>query len=120
MLYHLASHLSTLGERENEERKCEESENEESESEECDESVFEPLVKRPCSTRSGIMHQVSYSSSVSIFCRNEIKVRNYKSVQQHILISFSFSGIKWLGPPMLDFVFVGNFPQPPVNHSREK
>ena len=29
MLYHLASHLSTLGECENEERKCEEGENEE-------------------------------------------------------------------------------------------
>ena len=27
-----------------------------------------------------IMHQVSYSSSVSTFCRNEIKDRNYKSV----------------------------------------
>ena len=48
MLYHLASHLSTLGERENEE-----SENEERESEEGDESGFEPLSKRPCSTRSG-------------------------------------------------------------------
>ena len=30
----------------------------------------------------GVMHQVSYSSSVSTFCRNEIKDRNYKSVQQ--------------------------------------
>ena len=40
----------------------------------------------------GVMHQVSYSSSVSTFCRNEIKDRNYKSVQQHIFISFSFSG----------------------------
>ena len=37
----------------------------------------------------GLMHQVSYSSSVSTFCQNEIKDRNYKSVvQQHILISF--------------------------------
>ena len=53
MLYHLASHLSTLGEREKEERKCEESENEERESDEGDESGFEPLSKRPCSTRSG-------------------------------------------------------------------
>ena len=53
MLYHLASHLSTLGEQESEESKHEESENEESESEEGDESEFEPLVKRPCSTRSG-------------------------------------------------------------------
>ena len=46
----------------------------------------------------GVMHQVSYSSSVSTFCRNEIKDRNYKSVQQHIFISFSFSGKKWLAP----------------------
>ena len=68
----------------------------------------------------GVMHQVSYSSSVSTFCRNEIKDRNYKSVQQHIFISFSFSGKKWLAPPMLDVIFVGNFPQPPLNHSREK
>ena len=34
MLYHLASHLSTLGERESEESECEESESEESKSEE--------------------------------------------------------------------------------------
>ena len=36
MLYHLASHLSTLGERESEESECEEG----------DESEFEPLAKR--------------------------------------------------------------------------
>ena len=36
----------------------------------------------------GLMHQVSYSSSVSTFCQNEIKDRNYKSVIQHIFISF--------------------------------
>ena len=53
MLYHLASHLSTLEEHESEESKCEESENEESESEKGDDSEFEPLAKRPCSTRSG-------------------------------------------------------------------
>ena len=35
----------------------------------------------------GIMHQVSYSSSVSTFCQNEIKDRNYKTVQQHIIFS---------------------------------
>ena len=46
----------------------------------------------------GVMHQVSYSSSVSTFCPNEIKDRNYKSVQQQIFISFSFSGKKWLPP----------------------
>ena len=57
MLYHLASHLSTLGERESEESECEneesESENEESESEEDDERELERLTKRPCSNRSG-------------------------------------------------------------------
>ena len=40
-------------ESEREESECEESENEESESEEGDESEFEPVAKRPCSTRSG-------------------------------------------------------------------
>ena len=59
MLYHLASHLSTLGEREDEESEFEESANEESESEEGDESEFEPLAKRPCSTRSG-RHAASF------------------------------------------------------------
>ena len=63
MLYHPASHLSTLRERESEESKCEGSENEESESEESeseeseseegDESELEPLAKTTCSTRSG-------------------------------------------------------------------
>ena len=88
-------------ESESEESECEESENEERESEEGNESAFAPLAKRPCSTRSGhqaCMYQVSYSSSVSTFCRNEIKDRNYKSVQQHIFTSFSFSGKKWLPP----------------------
>ena len=59
MLYHLASRLSTLGERGNEERKCEESENEERESEESDESGFEPLSKKPYSTRRG-RHESSF------------------------------------------------------------
>ena len=45
MLYYLASHLSTLGERESEESDNEESENEESESEEGGESEFEPLAE---------------------------------------------------------------------------
>ena len=48
----------------------------------------------------GVMHQVSYSSSVSTFCRNEIKDRNYKSVQQQISISFSFSGKNNGWPPL--------------------
>ena len=42
MLYHVASHLSTLGERESDESECEESENEESETAEGDQSEFEP------------------------------------------------------------------------------
>ena len=50
MLYHLASHLSTPGERESEESECE---NEESESEEDDERELERLTKIPCSNRSG-------------------------------------------------------------------
>ena len=93
MLHHLASHLSTLGERESEESEFEESENEERESEEGDVSLSHSqrdLVAQEVS----VMHQVSYSSSVSTSCRNEIKDRNYKSVQQHIFISFSFSGKK--------------------------
>ena len=51
MLYHLANHLSTLGERESEESECERSENEESKSGEGDKSEFEPLAKRPCSIK---------------------------------------------------------------------
>ena len=51
-----------------------------------------------CTAWSLSMHQVSYSSPVSTFCRNEIKDRNYKSVQQHIFISFSFSGKKMVAP----------------------
>ena len=68
MLYHLASHLSTLGEHESEESECEESENEESER--------VTRVRLSQSQRDleaqevGAMHQVSYSCSVSIFCRN--------------------------------------------------
>ena len=53
MLYHPASHLSTLRQRESEESKCEGSENEESESQEGDGSELEPLAKRTYSTRSG-------------------------------------------------------------------
>ena len=109
----IASHLSTLGEHETGERNCEGSENEESENEEGDKSEFEPLTKRPCSPRSGRHASVSYSSSVSTFCQNKIKDRNYKSVQQHIFISFSFSGKKGLAPSMLNVIFVGNLPQPP-------
>ena len=71
----------------------------------------------------GIMHQVSYSSSVSILCRNEIKDSNYKSVQQHIFIFFSFSGKKWLAPlcSMSFSLEIFHRPPPPLNHStREK
>ena len=65
----------------------------------------------------GVMHQVSSSSSVSTFCRNEIKDRNYKSIQQHIFICFFFSGKKWLAPSILDVIFVGNVPPPPISKS---
>ena len=47
------SEKSESEESECEESECEESENEESQSKEGDESEFEPLAKRPCSTRSG-------------------------------------------------------------------
>ena len=74
-------------ESESEESECEESENGERESEE----EFEPHSQRDLVAQDvGIMHQVSYSSSVSTFGLNEIKDRNYMSVQQHIFISFSF------------------------------
>jgi len=58
MLYHLASHLSTLGERESEEGECEEG----------DESEFEPITKRSCSTRGGHHASSFILSSVSTFC----------------------------------------------------
>ena len=59
----------------------------------------------------GVIHQVSYS---------RMKDRNYKSVQQHIFISFIFFSNKMVGPPMLDVIFVENLSQPPLNHGREK
>ena len=114
---------TVLGETWSEESESEESECEESENEESQRVRRVTRVSLSHSQRDlvaqevGVMHQVSYSSSVSTFCRNEIKDRNYKSVQQHIFISFSFSGKKWLPPAI---IFVGNFPQPPLNHSREK
>ena len=59
MLYHLASHLSTLGECESEESEFEESENEESKSE------FESLAKRPNKAQElGVMHQVWFDALV--------------------------------------------------------
>ena len=64
-----------MGETRSEESESEDSENEESESEEGDESEFEPLAKRPCSTRSGRhMHQASYSSSVLVSFAAVIRV----------------------------------------------
>ena len=112
MLYHLASHLSTPGERESEESECEESENEESESEEGDESELMSHSQRDLVAQEvGVMHQVSYFSSVSTFRR--IKDRNYKSGQQHIFTSFSFSGKNgWL--PLCSMSFpLAIFPSPP-------
>ena len=68
----------------------------------------------------GVMHPVSYSSSVSTFCRNEIKDRNYKSVQQHIFVSFFQEKNGW--PPYAWCHFRWKFSKapPPINHSREK
>ena len=65
MLYDLASHLSTLGEHESEE-----SENEQSKSEEGDESEFESLAKRPCSTRSG-HHASSFILCINILSKGK-------------------------------------------------
>ena len=78
-------------ESESEESECEESENEESESEEGDESEFEPLAKI---------------------------IRASNSIFSLPFLSQEKNGCP--PPPMLDVIFVGNFPQPPLNHSREK
>ena len=67
----------------------------------------------------GVMHQVSYSSSASTFCRNEIKDRNYKSVQQHIFLSFIFQ--EEHGWQLLcSMSFSLEIFHRPLNHSREK
>ena len=82
-------------------------------SEKGEKSEFEPLAKRPCSTRNGRRDQVSYFSSVSTFCQNEIKDRNYKSTQQNIFISFSFSGKNgWL--PLCSMTFLLEIFQSPL------
>ena len=66
-----------------------------------------------------VMHQVLYSSSVSTFCRNEIKDRNYKSVQQHIFLSFIFQ--EEHGWQLLcSMSFSLEIFHRPLNHSREK
>ena len=70
MLYHLASHLSTLGERESKESECEESENEGSESERVTRVRLSQSQRDLDAQEVGVMHQVSYSCSVSIFCRS--------------------------------------------------
>ena len=53
----------------------------------------------------GAMHQVSYSSCVSTFCRNEMKDRNYKRKKEK-------NG--W--PPLY---FRWKFLTAPLNHSRD-
>ena len=79
MLYHLANHLSTLGERESEESECEKSQNER-----VTRASLSHLQRQPLAQEVGVMHQVSYSSFVSIFCQNEIKdwiiIRASKSI----------------------------------------
>ena len=67
--------------------------------------VTKHTLRGPCSTR--IRHHASK------FCRIEIKTKDYKSIQQHIFISFSVSGKKLFVSPMFYFIFTGNFPQHP-------
>ena len=63
----------------------------------------------------GVMHQISYSSSVSTFFSNEIKARSYKSIQWHIL----FFRKKMAGFPYARCHFRWEFSTVPLNHSRE-
>ena len=60
----------------------------------------------------GVMDQISYSNSVLTFFSKGNKRDTYKGVTAYF-ISYSFSGKKWLVPPMLDVVLTGNFSQPP-------
>ena len=73
--------------------------------------VTKHTLRGPCSTR--IRHHASK------LCRIEIKTKDYKSIQQHIFISFSVSGKKLLLPDVL-FHFHWKFSTAPLNHSREK
>ena len=58
----------------------------------------------------GVMHQVS---------RNEIKTGIIRA--SNSIFSFPFLFQENNGShPMLDVIFVGNFPHSPLNHSREK
>ena len=84
MLYHPANHLSTLGERESEESECEESENET-----VTRASLSHLQRQLLAQEVGIMHKVSNSSSVSIFCQNEIKDRIIRRASKSIF-SFPF------------------------------
>ena len=85
-------------------------------------SLSHSLAKRPCSTRSG-RDVSSYILKYQHFEINEqhfeIKDRNSKSVQQHFHFLFFFRK-KMVGPPTLDVIFVGNFPQPPLNNRKKK
>ena len=107
MLHHLASHLSTLRAR----AESEEREFEESESEEVTKVSLSHSQRDREAQEEGIMHQVSYSCSVSTFCPNKLKNRNYMSIQQHIfIVSFPFLFQEKNGCPphlpMLDVIFV--------------
>ena len=65
----------------------------------------------------GVMHQVSYQH----FAEMKLKTGIIRASNSIFSFPFLFQGKKWLPPtPMLDVIFVGNFPQPPLNHSREK
>lgn len=67
-------------------------------------------------SQRGLVAQVVGINSVSTFCRNEMKDRNYS------IFSFPFIFQEKMVqlPICLMSFFVANFPQPPLNHSREK
>ena len=95
MLYHLANHLSTLGERESEESECEKSQNER-----VTRASLSHLQSQLLAQEVGVMHQVSYSSSVSIFCQNEIK--------------------EWFDPLCLSLLLEIFHSPPPISHYGKK
>ena len=57
----------------------------------------------------GVMHQVSYSSSVSTFCRNE-KTGIIRASQSIFSFPFLFPEKNGCPPTMLGVIFFRNFP----------
>ena len=71
----------------------------------------------------GVMHQVSWSSSVSTFCRNEIKDRNQKSIQQHYFHFLFFFRKRMVAPPYARCHFCWEFstaPPPPKSQQGQR